>query len=69
MIFRTYPRRPRTRNQRWRQLLGIVVILAAMVVFLMALTGTTAADRDCTAAFPLLLLGLWMLTSEDPPIA
>lgn len=59
-----------TRNQRRRKMLmeqrilGLILILASAVLLALALTGKTYADRDCTAVFFTVPIGMLLLLSK-----
>lgn len=59
-----------TRNQRRRKMLieqrlmGAGLIVISILIFIFASTGKTFEDRDCTAIFITLPLGLLLLLSK-----
>ncbi len=59
-----------TRNQRRRKMLieqklmGLALIAISILIFILASTGKTFEDRDCTAIFITMPLGLLLLFSK-----
>ena len=54
-------RRQAMRNQK---LIGLVFLILAAVVFVLAATGSTPLERDATAAILFAPLGAWLMVSR-----